>query len=371
MSPLSHALTATVLALGLAATAQAGYLENPDYPLSANEQLYADLFKLSPQERHKRLVEGATKEGKLEFIQTLGGALGRNNTKVFRDAHPFITVRETNLGTNLAIDRLVVEERAGQHITDVTGGDITESSYPLELGFLARYPTPATDNILPQYKGFLDKHHRWIVYAWLEKGISYNTNVISEADAPKSHFDLCNPKHKGNLSMEPARVRFLQFLQKMMGEEKMIEWFKCIKEMQPIMNRDASVRMELMLAGDHGIQVDNSFYVLYQRAQDVARKRGVDKVPYKMVLTTPIMAQPSGCVINRMANNPHASALFCDFLLGKEIQQFMYDNYRNPVTLPSPFMPKDIELITVEPIPAAEADRLHGLYSEHFGTRKG
>lgn len=366
MSIRSQAALAAALIFGCTVNASAGYLEVPDYPLNANEQLYADLAKLSPEARQKQLLEGAKKEGKLEFIQTLGGALGRGVTKVFREDYAFIKVQETNLGTNYAMERLVVEERAKKHITDVTGGDLTEASYPLDLGFLARYPTPATNNILPQYRGLLDKYHRWIAYGWLEKGVSYNSKMVSPADAPKDWFGVCDPKHKGNFSIEPGRVRFVTFLKQMLGEEKMIEWMKCVGANSPIIVRGATVRIELMLAGDHAIQAENS---LYQGAQ-LKKKRGAEKVPFEMVLTTPIMAQPSTCVINRMAPNPHAAALFCDSVLGQEVQQFMYDNYRNPVTMPSPFLPKDIDLIPVGPVTAAEADRLLALWAKYIGTQK-
>ena len=91
----------TAAALGFAlSSAEAGNLENPSYPLNAVEQHFADLAKLPEKERHDRLVEAAKKEGKMEIIQTLPGSLGRGVTKVFRDAYTFVTVTETNLGTN-------------------------------------------------------------------------------------------------------------------------------------------------------------------------------------------------------------------------------------------------------------------------------
>ena len=362
-----YAITLAALVFGLAPSAQAGYLETPDYPLNANEQLYANLAKLPVKERHDRLVEGAKKEGSVAFIQTLPGTLGRGVTKFFRDQYAFIKVEETNLGTNYAMERLVVEERANKHITDVTGGDITEASYPLDLGFLARFPTPATDAILPQYRGSLDKHNRWIVYAWLEKGVSYNAALIKEEDAPKGWMDLCNPRFKGQFSIEPARTRFVSFLHKMLGEEKFKEWLKCIAANEPIVMRGATVRMELMLAGDHAIQGENAFYTGVQFME----KRGPERVKFRMVLSDPLMVQPSSCVINRMAPNPNAAALFCDKLLDKDVQQFMWDNYRNPMTMPSRFMPRDVTLIPVGPIPAEEANRLMAMWAATIGTNKG
>jgi iron(III) transport system substrate-binding protein len=358
-------IVGAVLAYGLAGAARAGNLENPSYPMNANEQLFAELAKLPAAERHAKLVEGAKKEGKMEIIQTLPGQLGRSVTKVYRDAYTFVKVQETNLGTNFAMERLVTEERAGKHLTDVTGGDLTEATYPLEEGFIARNPTPAVEKILPQYKSLLDKHHRWVAYSWLEKGISFNADMIKEADAPKEWADLCKPAYKGQFSMEPIRTRVVTFLHSIMGEDKFVEWMQCLGKNEPIIMRGATVRMELMLAGDHAIQGENAFYtgVAYNK------KKG-GKGPFRMVLSTPVMAQPSSCVVNRNAANPHASALFCDTLLEKDVQQIMLDNYRNPMTMPSAFMPTEVTLIPVAPIPVSEAERLVGMWKKYVSDKK-
>ena len=365
-----NALVAAALAACLTAAAgpakAAGYLNNPDYPLNPVEQLYADLAKLSPAERQAKLEEGGKKEGQLEFIQTLGGALGRGANKVFTDAYPYIKLSATEMITNAGMERLVAEERADKHLTDVAGGDLTEASVPLDNGFLARYPTPATAAVQPQYRGLLDPHNRWIVYSWNEHGMSYNSRMIGEADAPKDWFDLCKPALRGQASIEPSRGRFLIFLHTMLGEEKMVEWLKCFAANSPIIMTGSSVRVDLMIAGDHGIQATNSLY----RGLDTVRKKGADKVPFRAVWTAPIMAQPSGCVINRMAARPYAAALFCDSLLNEKTQQFLYDNFRNPVTMPSPFMPPDAQLITVGPRPVELVQHLHSLWAKHVGTSK-
>ena len=360
-------LLAAILALGLTSGARAGYLENPDYPLSAVEKLYAELAKLSPADRQKALVAGAKKEAGVDFIQTLGGKLGRNNTKVFKKTYPFVKVREANLGTNYAMQRIVTEERAGKHITDVLGGDLTEAAQPLELGYLARYPTPATDAVLPQYRGFLDKHNRWIVYSWLEKGMSYNRDLIKVADAPKQWQDLCDPKYKGMFAVEPSRNRILIFLEKMLGRKKMEEFIKCMSENKPIIMRGATVRINLMLAGDHAIQGENSFY----QGMTHVKKKGRDNSPFMMVLSAPIAGQPSCCVINRNANNPHTAGLLCDNLLSKQVQQFMFDNYRNPLTLPSPFIPTTATIIPLGPMPVAHTRELHNMWKKYMGSQKG
>ena len=38
---------------------------------------------------------------------------------------------------------------------------------------LARYPTPAVEALLPQYRSFIDAENRWIPWFWSEHGIAY------------------------------------------------------------------------------------------------------------------------------------------------------------------------------------------------------
>ena len=119
------ALGGAVFFLYSVAQPSASNLTEPTYPLSPVEQLYADLFKLEPQARHKKLIEGAEKEAagaKFEIIQAFGGALGRGHTAIFKKAYPFANIAETNLGSNDAFERLLAEERSGRHLTDAMSG---------------------------------------------------------------------------------------------------------------------------------------------------------------------------------------------------------------------------------------------------------
>jgi hypothetical protein len=47
------------------------------------EQLFAELAKLQPDQRLKRLEEGSRKEGKLNFIHTFRGKLAREHVRQF------------------------------------------------------------------------------------------------------------------------------------------------------------------------------------------------------------------------------------------------------------------------------------------------
>jgi iron(III) transport system substrate-binding protein len=238
------------------------------------------------------------------------------------------------------------EEAAGRHITDVIVTAVMDLNELIRRNEVARYPTPATDAILPQYRSFIDPEHKWIPWFWSEHGISYNTNQVPKDKAPKSWQDLCNPFFKGSVSYDPAEHRFLSGLNSMLGEEKTRALIQCIGKNQPIIQRGHTQRMELMLAGDHMMQGDNYLY------HGVAMKRKNPRAPLGIVYSAPILATNDVAAINREAPNPYAAALFADWTLSDESQAYLAKVLRGPVTLKHPYLPDDVKLINnVDPGP--------------------
>jgi ABC-type Fe3+ transport system substrate-binding protein len=357
------------LALLFAANAEAGSnLVNPTQPLSANEKLYEELAKLPPAERHQKIVEGAAKEsGDFNLLHAIQGSLGVNHVALFRKAYPNLKVALSQLGSAEAEERVIAEERAGRHLTDVISStELTEMTDVLEAGYAARYPTPAEQKILPRYKNFFDPHHRWLITHWSEQGMSFNTKLIPEAEGPKAWFDLCNPKFKGQHSYEPIRTRFNVFLREMLGEEKAIELMKCIGQNDPILMRGQSQRLQLMIAGDHAIQGINFFYL----GTSLREKNGPDKVPFKAVYTAPVLASGAGCQITTATPNPYRSALYCDWNLDEEPQAFLRSQFRGAVTLPHPFIPDDAELVPLKPEPQDVVERMNSAWAKYV-QKKG
>ena len=228
----------TFLTQATIALFMAGLLAGWEAPLYAAErsaeQIYKDLAKLSESERAKRLEEGARKEGKLNFVHTWRGKIARDFVVAFEKRYPSIKVEMSDLGSQDAAERFIAEERTGRHLTDMLSLAIPDLAVVLRQNLVARYPTPATKKILKQYRGFIDADNRWTPWYWSEHGISYNTDLVSAAQAPKDWFDLCKPTFKGLVSFDPSETRFLAGLYVMMGEEKTKQWLKCIGENQPI-----------------------------------------------------------------------------------------------------------------------------------------
>jgi iron(III) transport system substrate-binding protein len=328
------------------------------------ERLFAELAKLNPEQRAKRLDEGSRKEGKLNFIHTFRGKLARDHVRLFEKRYPFVKVEMADMGSQDAAERFIAEETAGRHLTDTISLAVPDMPVILNQNLVAKYPTPATQRVPKQFEGFLDKQNRWVPWYWSEHGISYNTNLIPSDKAPKSWQDLCNPAYKGQVSFDPPETRFMVGLYVMMGGEKFQAWLKCLGENQPIIQRGHTQRMNLMLSGDHAIQGDNFLYVGAQE------KKKDPKTPYAIVYSAPILAYAGAMIINKNTQNPHAAALFSDWTLSEESQKYVADEFRGPLVGKHPYLPDNIKVVTFGYLSEEIVDRLHSFWKQHIGKKK-
>lgn len=350
-------LACTVLVMSGSNSLYAAVAQSP-------EQIFAELAKLKPDQREKRLEEGARKEGKLNFIHTFRGKLAREHVRLFEKRYSFVKVEMADMGSQDAAERFIAEETAKRHLTDTISLAVPDLPVILKQNLVANYPTPATKRIPKQFQGFLDKQNQWVPYYWSEHGISYNTNLIPADKAPKSWEDLCNPAYKGKVSFDPPETRFMVGLYHLMGEDKFQAWLKCMGENQPIIQRGHTQRMNLMLAGDHAVQGDNFLYVGAQE------KKKDPKTPYAIVYSAPILAYAGVMIINKNTQHPYASALFSDWTTSEESQKYIADEFRGPLIGKHPYLPDNIKLVTFGYVSDEIVDRLHKYWNQHIGKKK-
>ena len=332
---------------------------------TAVEKLYADLAKLPAAERAKRIEEGARKEGKLILINCWRGTIGQDSDKLFRSRYPWLKLEAIDIGSQDAAERLYTEETAGRHLTDtVSGMAVLDLSIILDKNLAATYSTPAASKILKQYQRLSDPKHLWTSFTWSEHGIVYNTKLLSPADAPNSWDNLCNPKYKGQISFDPLEVRFLTNLYKMMGDEKLQKWLECIGKNNPIIQRGHTTRLELMLAGDHAIGGDQYLY------QGMLNKKKKPDTPFGVVWSAPILVIAECAIINKNTEHPYAAALYVDWLLSDESQNYIASVYRGPVTRKHPYMPEDVVLVGEEfPSSLEIIERVSNYWKKYMGPR--
>jgi ABC-type Fe3+ transport system substrate-binding protein len=331
--------------------------------LTPAEQIYADLAKLAPDTRHARILEGARKEGKFRFVHSLRGDLGTDHVALFAKHYPFVTLEQSELGSQDAAERLITEETAGRHITDAVVSETPDLTEILRKEMAAHYISPEIRRVLRQYTHLIDSENRWVPFAVDEHGITYNTDLVPKP--PKTYEELCDAKYRGTTSFEPFETRFLEGMFVIFGKsfEKLDNWVACIALNQPILQRGHTQRQRLMVAGDHAISPDQYMY------EGIAQKRKFPNLPYGADFDAPVTITALNLVINSKTPYPHAAALFADWLMSEESQAFLSGRLRGPIALKHPYFADGTTLVLYGNSSTDVMDHLSAIWKTHLGQQ--
>ena len=147
----------------------------------------------------RELLEKAQKEGKVSYWCSLTEPECAQAAKRFEEISK-IKVEFVRLSTGGILTRITKERSAGIHSVDVIShGDppVWETIYKPKK-WLVQYVAQGVKKYAKEYKdpeGFYAAH--WMI----ANGFGYNTNQVSEADAPKKYTDLVDPRWKGKIAM--------------------------------------------------------------------------------------------------------------------------------------------------------------------------
>ncbi|MDO8688487.1 MAG: extracellular solute-binding protein, partial [Dehalococcoidia bacterium] len=99
--------------------------------------------------------------------------------------------------------RLTTERQAGTYGADVLlQTDMTISLDAVQKGIYAKYLHPYVKDFQP---GFQSNPAGYFTYNGMKIiGMSYNTNLVKEADAPKAWKDILDPKWRGSISTKDS-----------------------------------------------------------------------------------------------------------------------------------------------------------------------
>jgi len=300
------------IVLSLISWAGAWAADGTNRVLTPAERILTDLSKLPNAERIKKLIEGACKEGTLVWYAPDREDLTELRIELFKEIYPdsiqkFVTPR---IRSDVMIDRLLTEERAGKHQADVVWIRLPQVPVMLRENLLARYSAIEDEQIPARLK---------IGTEWRSLGnrlfhIMYNTKLVSEKDAPKSWQDLLDPKWKGKLILDDASYDWFVGLLDYMGEAKGIEYMKQLaRNGLQIQQRRSNVE-NMVSAGEVPIMVGNSGTSTADRA--------AQGEPVAFVKDPkPPIAYGEGLSIMRNTVHPHAAALFIEGLLSERWQR--------------------------------------------------
>ncbi len=222
---------------------------------------------------------------------------------------------EETKSTGLA-NRLIAEKARPQ-------ADVFWSNEPVRTlvlksrGVLAPYTSPGAQGIPA---ALVDPDGYWTGFSARIRVIAYNTRLVTAADAPRSVFDLADPKWRGQVAIADPRFGSTSFhvaaLYVLAGDEKMDDFFRRLKANGVRVVDGNSVVRDLIVRGEVkvGLTDTDDVNVALEDGQPIAMV-----LPDKEGLGVPVMPN----MVSLIANAPHTEEgrKLVDYLLSPDVER--------------------------------------------------
>jgi iron(III) transport system substrate-binding protein len=278
------------------------------------------------------LVAQAKKEGALVYYTDLiVDQIVRPLAEGFQSKYG-ISVQYSRADSQDTILKLMNEKRAGKLSADIFS--MTSGLPELVTAGVTRPITIDTSALLP---GFADPRRNWISANYYVLTPAVNTDLVSEADRPKTYDDLLDPKWKGKIIWKPNDTSgapgFIGNVLTFMGEDKGMAYLRRLKG-QEIKSVVASARavLDQVVAGQFPMALQ-----IFNHHAAISAKKGAPVAWLKMEPAT-VVTDVVGLVAG--APHPRAADLFLSYMISeagqKVFQKADYFPTRADVPAPMP-----------------------------------
>jgi iron(III) transport system substrate-binding protein len=182
---------------------------------------------------------------------------------------------------------------------------------------LAPYRSPSAEGI-PSV--LIDPDGYWTGFSARIRVVAYNTNLVKADEAPKSIFDLADPKWKGQVAIADPRFGSTSFhvaaLYALAGDEKMDEFFRRLKANGVRVVPGNSVVRDLVVSGKVkvGLTDTDDVNVALEDGKPVAMI-----LPDREGLGVPVM--PNMVSLIASAPRPEEARKLIDYLLSADVER--------------------------------------------------
>lgn len=276
----------------------------------------------------EELIAKAKEEGRLTWYVSVPTPGSQAAAEAFMELYPEIQVDIQRLGGFGLWERLSSEFAANVHNVDVySQADFGVRNDAAERGIIAPYIPPNARDYDPQ---FLDPDGFGFATRIVPSAIAYNTDLVSEEDAPKTWNDLLDPMWAGQKIgiSDPRASGFTSSAFWKMTKSPAIgeEYFEKLKEQDPLVYEDSGQQINSLVSGEIPIVVllDYRPWEFMEAGAPVKVVYPEEGVGWGMDYTH-LAAQ---------APHPYAARLFMDFYASEEGTRAVAENLRTYVAMP-------------------------------------
>ena len=309
------------------------------------------------------LIEKAKKEGSIVSYTTSNSADQEAIHKAFNQKYPFIKIDGVKLQMENWTERVAAERAARRYICDIGWGHIFAIAKNIKEGFLAPYNSPER-GVLPNY--YKDKEGLWSAYAVSYLTAGYNTDLVKQAEAPKTWDDLTNPKWKGKTVGDDYNIELLSAMIDVWGKEKAVAFWKKIAANNAVMVQGRSNQTKLLAAGEYSLGIG-----LHAHEIITQRKSGAPVTWINSLNPMPALIQAIG--LYKDAPHPNAAKLFIDWLLSPDGQKVFTARGRipsRPGSATAAVLASGVQIVPVDTVMAAKEKDLGKLYWDTMGIKR-
>lgn len=243
----------------------------------------------------------------------------------YEEEHPGASVTVEYGGTNEIINQLIAEKDNPSGDMWYGAGGFIPFETGKERGIIEPY-TPKEAEDWEVYESGIkmrDEDWYWVGLNFRVLGFAYNTDLVSEDEAPKTWDDLLDPKWEGKIQMaNPAAsgtstlIVLSQLLR--LGEEEGWDYLdKLVDQMNTIPDAGLAPATAVTKGeAEIGIVFDYHAYTLQGQGESI---------DFIVPDETPVLANPAAIV--KDAENAEGGQAMMDFLFTKEAQQIFADYY--------------------------------------------
>ena len=163
----------------------------------------------------------------------------------------------------------------------------------------------------------------WIGVSGRSRVLSYNPELVTAAELPKSVFDLVDSKWKGKIAIAPTNASFqasVTAMRLLKGEQATVNWLAAMKDNAVLFEKNSQI-LEAVEAGQVAAGLTNHYY-WYERAAEVGEDKMVSKMTWFETGDAGNLINVAG--VGVLSDKPEAQT-FAKWLLGSTAQTFFVE----------------------------------------------
>jgi len=296
----------------------------------------------------KQLYEAAKQEGELTWYTAhYDQNITAQIADAFTEKYPGIKVNGIKATAQVSFQRLLLDLKAGQSQADVLSStDVSHFQHLKKMDALVQYKPENEAEIIEAFRDIdPDGYYHTTLVGLI--GILYNTEEVTEADAPKNWTDLADPKWTDKVTFgDPNYSGMVGVWTVAMDDQYSWSFFEKLKPLNPQIGRSIDDAVTLLNSGERVVAMGDPGTALNSASKGN---------PVAVIYPTDgaiVVRMPSAVI--KGSKSPNAAKLFLNFLLSPEVMKISTAGFQQSLRADVPPPPggkslADVKVMTPSP----------------------